>query len=226
MAKILLLEDDHDLTEMMVEWLSAERHTVEVSLDGNDGLERLRMGQYDVIVLDWGLPGLSGLDVMKTYRSEKGATPILMLTGKKTVSEKETGLDAGADDYLTKPFSMKELSARIRALLRRPAVQTSNLLEIGDLLLDPVKHRVTRNGKPIQLMPREFALLEFFMRHPDAVFSTEALLQRVCPTDSEITPDAIRTYVMRLRQKIDQDQKESLIETIPRVGYRFKLPGG
>ncbi|HEY9754909.1 MAG TPA: response regulator transcription factor [Oculatellaceae cyanobacterium] len=222
MAKILLVEDDLDLAQMVVEWLTFEHHSVELIGDGREGLERLRLCQYDVIVLDWGLPQLSGPEICKGYRAEGGSTPIIMLTGKGSVSEKETGLDAGADDYLTKPFHMKELSARIRALLRRVSNTTSNVLVVGDLTVDPAKYKVTKSGVEIQLLPREFALLEFLMRHPDEVFSGDALLQRVWHSESEATSEAIRTCVKRLRQKIDKDDDSSIIQTIPRVGYKLR----
>jgi DNA-binding response OmpR family regulator len=142
--------------------------------NGRDGLDRLRNCQYDIIILDWALPDTTGLEICRTYRAEQGVTPIVMLTGRGSVSDKEIGLDSGADDYLTKPFNMKELSARLRALLRRSTQQPSNVLKAGELTVDPAKYKVMKNGVDIQLLPREFALLEFFMRHPDEVFSAEA----------------------------------------------------
>lgn len=222
MAKILLVEDDKDLAVMVVEWLTHEHHSVESAYDGRDGLEKVSIGEYDIIVLDWQLPLMSGLDICKRFREQGGSTPIIMLTGKGTVSEKETGLDSGADDYLTKPFNMKELSARIRALLRRSSKLVSNILQVGDLVVDPGKYKVTKSGVEINLLPREFALLEFLMRHPDEVFSGEALLQRVWQSDSEATSEAIRTCIKRLRQKLDGDDDNSIIQTIPRVGYRLR----
>jgi DNA-binding response OmpR family regulator len=222
MSKILLVEDDTELTAMIAEWLSFERYTVEVVHNGREGLDRLRNCQYDVVILDWSLPDLTGLEICRSYRSQQGTTPIIMLTGRGAVSDKEAGLDSGADDYLTKPFNMKELSARIRAMLRRSTAQPSNVLTAGDLIVDPGKYKVLRNGVEIQLLPREFALLEFFMRHPDEVFSAEALLQRVWHSESEATSDALRTCIKRLRQKLDKDEEESVIQTIPRVGYRLK----
>jgi DNA-binding response OmpR family regulator len=222
MAKILLVEDDRDLAVMVVEWLTHEHYSVESAYDGRDGLEKVSIGEYDIIVLDWQLPHMSGLDICKRFREQGGSTPIIMLTGKGTVSEKETGLDSGADDYLTKPFNMKELSARIRALLRRSSKLVSNILQVGDLVVDPGKYKVTKSGVEINLLPREFALLEFLMRHPDEVFSGEALLQRVWQSDSEATSEAIRTCIKRLRQKLDGDDDNSIIQTIPRVGYRLR----
>lgn len=222
MAKILIVEDDVELTAMIAEWLSFERHIVEVVHNGRDGTDRLRNCQYDVIILDWALPDLTGLEICRIYRGEQGTTPIIMLTGRGSVGDKEMGLDSGADDYLTKPFNMKELSARIRALLRRSTQQPSNVLKAGELVVDPGKYKVLKAGQEITLLPREFALLEFFMRHPDEVFSAEALLQRVWHSESEATSDALRTCIKRLRQKIDVDNENSIIQTIPRVGYRLK----
>lgn len=224
MAKILLVEDDTDLATMIAEWLSFEHHQVEMVHTGRDGMDRLRLCQYDAIILDWTLPEMTGLEICQSYRSSKGTSPIIMLTGKGSVSEKELGLDSGADDYLTKPFNMKELSARLRALIRRSAGGTSNVLKVGDMTVDPAKYRVIKNGKEIQLLPREFALLEFFMRHPDEVFSGDALLQRVWHSESDATSEAIRTCIKRLRQKLDADadDENSIIQTIPRVGYRLR----
>ena len=221
MAKILLVEDDLDLAQMVVEWLTFEHHSVELVADGQEGMDRLRLCQYDAVILDWGLPQMSGTEILRAYRAEGGNTPIIMLTGKGSVSEKETGLDSGADDYLTKPFNMKELSARMRALLRRSSGLATNVLRVGDLVVDPSKYKVS-NGVDIQLLPREFALLEFFMRHPDEVFSGDALLQRVWHSESEATSEAIRTCIKRLRQKIDKDDNDSIIQTIPRVGYKLR----
>jgi len=222
MAKILLIEDDEDLAQMVVEWLSFEHHSIELVYDGREGLDRLRLCQYDVVIIDWGLPQLAGPDICKAFRAEGGITPIIMLTGKGSVAEKEAGLDSGADDYLTKPFNMKELSARLRALLRRVSNTSSNILVVGDLTVDPAKYKVTKGGVEVQLLPREFALLEFLMRHPDEVFSGDALLQRVWHSESEATSEAIRTCVKRLRQKIDKDDDSSVIQTIPRVGYKLR----
>jgi len=224
MAKILLIEDDIEITIVIRGWLQSQSHTVEVVHDGREGMDRLRTCQYDVVLLDWELPNQTGLDILSTFRGEGGTTPVIMMTGKRSIDEKEAGLDTGADDYLTKPFHMKELSARIRSVLRRSS-QTgaaSNVLKVGDLVLDPAKHKLRKNGVEIQLLPKEFALLEFLMRHPDDVFSGEVLLQRVWHSESEATVEAIRTCIKRLRQKIDQDNEDSMIETLARIGYRLR----
>jgi two-component system OmpR family response regulator len=171
--------------------------------------------------MDWNLPHMEGIDICKAFRLNGGTTPIIMLTGKREIDDKEAGLDAGADDYLTKPFHMKELGARIRALLRRPAAVVSQDLKARDISLDPVTHRVCKGEKELDILPKEFALLEFLMRHPKQVFSAEALIERVWPTDSEASSGSIRTYVNRLRSKIDSEGQNSLITTVHGIGYRL-----
>ncbi|HEY9785179.1 MAG TPA: response regulator transcription factor [Candidatus Obscuribacterales bacterium] len=223
MAKILVVDDDKLLTDMISDCLSAEHHVVECSLNGDDARERMQNYHYDVIILDWGLPGISGLELCKKFRFDGGTTPILMLTGRDTISEKESGLDSGADDYLTKPFHMKELSARIRALLRRIHPAKSNVLVAKNIALDPAIHRVTRDGAEVQLHPKEFALLEHFMRNPNQVFSAQSLLDRVWTSESNVGPETVRTCIKRLRQKIDVDGQASLIENVYGVGYKLTL---
>ncbi len=221
MPKILVVEDEPDFSMLIGEWLKNEHHVVEVVETGEDALDRLKFYKYDIVILDWMLPGISGLDVCKKYRELGGTTPILLLTAKKHVDEKEAGLDAGADDYLTKPFEMKELSARIRALMRRPVALTGSVLQVGELSLEPTTFKVSRSGKEINLLPKEFALLEFLMRHPNQVFSAEALLDRVWSSDSESSPETIRTYIKRLRKKIDQQGQPSMLSTVHGVGYKL-----
>jgi DNA-binding response OmpR family regulator len=170
-AKILLVEDDVELSQIICDLLTGEHHTVEPTYDGRDALSRLVHYEYDVIVLDWELPGISGLEVLKQYRSKNGTTPVLMLTAKRDTAEKELGLDSGSDDYLTKPFNVRELSARVRALLRRPRPMQSSEFRIGDIVLDPVACRVTSQGREVALQRQEYLLLEFFMRNPNRVFA-------------------------------------------------------
>jgi DNA-binding response OmpR family regulator len=224
MAKILLVDDDKELVSMLQSWLLGEHHIVESIHDGIEASQQLRVASYDVIVLDWDLPGMSGMEICKQFRSQNGTTPIIMLTGKSAISEKEVGLDAGADDYLTKPFNVKELSARLRALLRRPQQIVAETLKVGEIELDAAKYKVLKSGKQIHLVPKDFALLEFLMRHPDQVFSADALLQRVWQSESEATSEAIRTSIKRIRQKLDDgdDVSQSIIENIPKVGYRLR----
>jgi len=221
MAKILLVEDDPDVQFTVQSGLSRESHTVEIADDGQRALERLACYQYDLILLDIDLPILSGVEVCKRYRVSGGKTPILMLTGKSSVPEKEAGLDSGADDYLTKPFDIRELLARLRALLRRGHLtSSSNTLKIGGLELNTATRKINRQGVEIYLVPRDFELLELLMRYPDEIFSTEALLDRVWHNDKEVGPDALRSSLRRLRQKLG-DTECSIIENIPKVGYRL-----
>lgn len=221
MAKILIVEDEFDFSEPIRAFLAREHHVVEVVENGLEAADRLKFYKYDVIILDWMLPGLQGVDVLRQFRGQGGSTPVLMLTAKTATGEKITGLDAGADDYLTKPFEVGEVSARVRALLRRPQAVTGNVLKQAHLVLERDSHRVTKVDAEIQLLPKEFALLEFFMRHPNQVFSAEALLDRVWASDSEASPETIRTYIKRLRQKIDLKDVPSLIQTVHGVGYKF-----
>lgn len=218
MTKILVVEDDQDLAQMVRSYLLFERYEVENVYDGREGLSRVKTYEYDIIILDLGLPDCSGIEVLKSLREKGSRTPVLILTGKHSVEEKEQGLDAGADDYVTKPFHMKELGARLRALLRRPPPITgSNTLKAANITLDVSKFRVMKDNEVITLVPKEFQLLEFFMRHPNQVFSSEALLNRVWPNNSDSAPQALRTAMKRLRKKIDPDGE--LIKTVHGVGY-------
>ncbi|MBI2810538.1 MAG: response regulator transcription factor, partial [Candidatus Melainabacteria bacterium] len=165
MAKILIVDDDTELTSTVSYSLKLERHTVEIAHNGEDGLEFMLLSSYDLIILDWMLPGISGIEVCHTYRNKGGKTPIIMLTGRGDEQNRVEGLDTGADDYLVKPFSIRELIARITALLRRPNTFRPTALQVGDIVLDLGTREVTKNGKTIDLRPIDFALLEFFMRH-------------------------------------------------------------
>ncbi|HEY9777736.1 MAG TPA: response regulator transcription factor [Planktothrix sp.] len=222
MAKILVVEDDKNSAEMLSTWLRAERHVVDVAYDGPSGLEHMRQIEYDIILLDWDLPGMSGYDLLRKFRTDGKSTPVLMLTAKGEIDSKEAGFDGGADDYLTKPYSMKELSARIRALQRRASHQIDNQLTARQIVLNPEQMKVTRDGKTIDLLPREFSLLEFFMRNPDRVFTAEAVMQRVWHSETDASTNAFRSALKRLRQKLEADDETNpLIETVHGAGYRF-----
>lgn len=218
MAKILLVEDDLSLSQMIIDFLKGDRHSVEHAQDGPDGNSRLRVYSYDLIILDWVLPGMTGLEICKSFRSFRGKTPILMLTGRKDIDDKEAGLDAGADDYLTKPFQGRELLARVRALLRRQPDFTGDRLELAGFILEPSNYRAIYNGQEVQLAPREFALLEFLMRHPNQVFNIDALLDRVWPSDKDISPESVRVSIKRLRTKLGEPCP---ITTVHGAGYKL-----
>jgi len=221
MTKILVVEDNEDLAQVVRSYLLFEHYEVENVFNGREGLSRVKTYDYDVIVLDLGLPDLSGIDVLKGLRESGSRTPVLILTGQNSVEEKEKGLDAGADDYVTKPFHMKELGARIRALLRRPPpIAGNNSISVAGVTLDTSKFQVTKGGEVIQLVNREFQLLEFFMRHPNQVFSAEALLNRIWPNTSSSASQALRTTMKRLRKKIDPEG--TLIRTVHGVGYMLE----
>lgn len=221
MAKILLVEDDRDLCTVISDSLEAQSHTMEMVHTGTEGRERILCFEYDLVILDWDLPKISGIEILREMRDKGCGAHVLMLTGKSETSEKEIGLDYGADDYLTKPFALKELQARIRALLRRPQGFTGTQLSACNLLLDPNLHKLSRNGEEIKLLPKEFALLEFFMRHKGQIFTAEAVLNRVWSSESEASPESFRTCLKRLRQKIDLEGKESIIEYVNGLGYRI-----
>lgn len=219
MAKILVVEDDKDVAATIRTYLLFEKHTLELITDGAEALLHLKTFPYDLIILDWQLPGMDGVDVCREFRNRRGTTPVLLLTGKSTIDDKEAGLDSGADDYLTKPFDLRELGARIKALLRRPQqlVSASNILEAGHISLDCTKHEVKGKGITIDLNPREFQLLEFMMRHPNQVLSPDALLNHVWSAQSESTHEALRTAMKRLRKKVDPESE--VLKNVHGVGY-------
>ena len=228
MAKILLVEDDALFAQMIVDYLTAQQFHVEMTDNGKDAQALLRDYSFDVIILDWGLPDMTGIDLLRDFRNRGSMTPVLMLTGRDKVEEKEQGLDSGADDYLTKPFNMRELTARVRALIRRTGPSPTGILKAGHISLNPSTHVVTKNGEEVRLLPKEFSLLEYLILHPTQVFTAEMLLDRVWHSESDAGTEAVRTCLKRLRKKIDDDDNESLIQTLHGVGYKInpKFAGG
>lgn len=225
LAKVLIVDDDPELILAVQCFLSPKGFLVESAADGMSALDFLSVSKYDAIILDLGLPDMDGLTICHKLRNAGDSTPIIMLTGKAAISDKELGFNTGADDYLTKPFSLKELLARLQAIMRRPAVFLSNVLRCGDLELNTENRTLTRAGQEISLSPIELSLLELFMKHPQQFFSTDTLLARVWPSDKDSTDEAVRASIKRLRRKIDGaniDESESLIESNRRVGYRFR----
>jgi DNA-binding response OmpR family regulator len=219
MARILVVEDDFGVASAVEQALVSQNHIVEVVDNGEDGLERLKYYHYDLAILDWIMPGKTGFEVCQEYRKNGGQIPVLFLTGQGGVNQKVDALDAGADDYLCKPFAFRELISRVKALLRRSSnlerpVITAKYLELD---LNTCKARI--NGNNVALAPSEFALLELFMRNPGRVFSAEELLDRVFKLDSEATDEAVRQRILRLRKKIDLEGQPSLIKTIKGLGY-------
>lgn len=219
MAKILLVDDDLELTESLAQWLVAENHQVEACNNGEAALELIGYSSFDLIILDWTMPGTSGLDVCKRYRNAGGETPILFLTGKTDVEDRAFGLDSGADDYLTKPFDLRELSARVRALLRRFKSLEVGTLKFADLELDSKSRKLFRQGEEVKLPPREFALLEFLMRNKNEVFSSEQLARHVWSSETFATDQTVRTCVKRLRDYVNKDAQSSYIVNLHGHGY-------
>lgn len=225
MSKILVVEDDDYLSNMVVDFLRHKNYQVELVSDGNDALHYMRTYKFDLVILDLGLPGLEGTTVLDEVRKAGDQVPILILTGRGTMRDKELGFDLGADDYLTKPFDVRELGSRVKAILRRPRVMAQEIITCGDLQLDTSEHKLTKAGEKIKLSPNEFMLFEFLMRNPNQVFSATTLLDRVWKSDSEATEEAIVTCIRRIRKRIDDPGKESYIRTEYGVGYMLKEPG-
>jgi len=222
-AKILLVDDDQALCRMIRDWLTTKQYTVEIVSEGREALEKMQFYQYDLIILDWELPGMDGPQILKEYREAGKSTPVLMLTGKVSIVDKEIGFLAGADDYLTKPFHMKELLVRMRALIRGPGSSTGTAIRMGPLELDQGANKIIKNGEEVKLLPGEFALMEFLMRHPKQVFSADELLNRVWTSESDASSDALTTCIKRLRKKLDEAGKASLITTVHGVGYKLDI---
>jgi len=224
MSKVLLVEDELDLAEQIKDWLEDESYIVETVADGDIALDMLRVYKYDVVILDWMLPGSDGIALCRKFRAAGGKAPIIMLTAKPNLEDKEVGLGSGADDYLTKPFQLKELSARLKALIRRATLSFSTSLETRDVALDPDAHTVLKGGNPVHLEPKEFNLLEFLMRNKNKTFSADALIEHVWESGTHTTSDTLRTYVKSIRRKIDTPGQASLIVTVYGVGYKIEEP--
>lgn len=223
MARILLVEDDNQVSCVVEEALTAGNHVVDAVDNGLDGLERLLYYPYDLAIIDWVLPGKTGIEICNEYRRSGGQIPILFLTGQADVANRVEALETGADDYLCKPFAYAELMARVRALLRRPTEIKNTIITAGHLEMDLASCTVTRSGAAVSLAPSEFALLELFLKNPKRVFSSQELLDRVFKTDSDATDEAVRQRVLRLRKKIDIDGQESMIKTVKGLGYKFEM---
>lgn len=222
--RILVVEDNHRLNRSLQMNLAHEGYSVDVAYDGQEGQDLAELTPYDVIILDILLPKKDGLEVCRDLRLRRVPTPILLLTARDSVDDRVQGLDCGADDYLVKPFALRELLARLRALLRRNHPYTNGRLEMGNLVVDPVTHIVEREGRAIDLTPKEFALLEYFMYHPNQVVTREMIEQHIWNYDFECSSNVIDVYVRRLRRKIDDPFEVKLLATIRGIGYRLAPP--
>ncbi len=221
MPKILLAEDDATLGSSLSSWLEAENFTVEWVLKGTHALERLNTYSYDVIILDWQMPEMEGLEVCASFRRGGGVTPIIMLTGKGHVIDKVKGLESGADDYLAKPFELSELLARLRSLLRRSADYVGSVIKNGEFEIDTRSRVLSKSGTAIKLQPKEFAIVEFLMRNPGKVFSTQELLKRVWTDAAGVSSESLYTYMKTLRKKLSSSDGQCPIKTAHSQGYSF-----
>lgn len=220
--KILIIEDEKRLSESIKKGLLEAGFSVDQSFDGEDGLFLATSENYDCIILDIMLPKMDGIEICQKLRQEKKLTPILMLTAKSAVEDITKGLDSGADDYLTKPFSFIELKSRIHALIRRNYQQISPILKISDLELDPIKHLVTQGGNEINLTPKEFAILEFLMRHQGETVTRTAIIEHAWNYSFDGLSNVVDVFITSLRKKIGQQSSQKLIQTVHGVGFRMK----
>ena len=216
--RVLIIEDDEGILRVLRRGLGYEGYTVDTALDGENGLHLARERRPDLVILDWMLPGMDGLEVCQRLRA-LGSMPILMLTARDTIQDRVQGLDVGADDYMTKPFELDELNARIRALLRRTQLERSPVLSFSDLELDTATRQATRRGRAIQLTAKEYDLLELFLRHPRQVLTREMIFDRVWGYDFGGESNVLDVYIRYLRQKLEGEGEARLIHTVRGVGY-------
>jgi two-component system, OmpR family, response regulator len=220
--RVLVVEDSKRMATLLKRGLEEEGYAVDASGSGEEAIDYARAAAYDAIVLDVMLPGVDGFEVCRQIREGGIRTPVLMLTARDSVQDRVTGLDAGADDYLTKPFSLQELFARIRALIRRGPTERPPVLTVGDLSLDPARHLVRRADTPVKLTAKEFALLEYFMHNAGQVLSRGQLIEHAWDFAYEGDSNVLDVYVRYLREKIDRPFGRNSIETVRGVGYRLR----
>lgn len=220
--RILVVEDEKVLAQALIELLEGEFYAVDHAGDGETAAELVAINEYDLVVLDWTIPPPTGIELLRVWRREGRAMPVLMLTGRSAVHDKVDGLDTGADDFLTKPFSLPEFLARVRSLLRRRAKPLQPALAAGDLTMDRAGRRVVVDGRELELSPKEFALLEYFLLHKDQAVSRTELSEHVWDDSFDSLANVIDVTVHRLRKKIDGDRDDRLLHTLKGVGYVLK----
>ena len=223
--KILVVEDDAQMAMLLRRGLGAEGHDVVIAIDGLFALDQFENEVFDAAIVDVMMPRLDGFELSRIVRSRGDNTPILLLTARDAVVDRVTGLDAGADDYLAKPFSFDELHARLRAIVRRELKDSRLTLQLGDLRLEIATHRAWKRDKQLVLSPKEFLLLKFFMGNPDVVLSRTQILDEVWDYSDHIDANVVDQYVSYLRKKIDYPYGDSSLQTVRGVGYRFVIPG-
>lgn len=221
MSKILLVDDDERIAEVVIEVLGKSGYIVDHAASAEEAEDLLKGFSYDLLILDWVMPGMHGIELLARLRARQINSPVLMLTGIDATDNKVAGLDTGADDYLTKPFDRKEFLSRVKALLRRPKKIETSELSVSNVTIDPIKHKVTWHGKEIKVTPQEFQLLELLMRHKNEVFSHEALAERAWSSFSESSTDTVRVHMYRLRKKFVGGSTECPLRTVHSRGYVF-----
>lgn len=219
--RILVVEDEPGVAQFIQQGLTESGYAIDVARDGTEGLDYALAKTYDAIVLDIMLPKLNGLEVLRELRDQRIKTPVLLLTARDGIDDRVQGLDAGADDYLVKPFAFPELLARLRALLRRPPLQSDVILRVGDLVMDVSRHEVRRAGQVIELSQREFALLELLLRHPNQVLTRTQIMEHVWNFDFYAETKVVDVYIGYLRRKLENDFDHPLIHTVRGVGYKI-----
>ena len=217
--RIFVVEDEPELNHLLVKQLQAAHYSVDSCFNGTDALDYLRCAEYDAIVLDIMLPGISGLEVLRELRSGGDKTPVLLLTARDGIEDRVTGLDAGADDYLTKPFSVEELLARLRVMIRRLSDSTSDVFSVADLTVDCTARTVQRNGQVVSLSSKEFAILEYMIRNSGIVLSREKISHHIWNYDYEGGSNVVDVYIRYLRKKLDDGYEPKLIHTVRGAGY-------
>ena len=221
--RVLIVEDEHKIARALAKALEQETYAVDVAYDGDEGHAMATTEPYDIAIIDRMLPGeYDGIGIVKAMRDAKVHTPVLFLSALDSVKERTAGLDAGADDYLVKPFALEELLARVRALLRRPTEQQSDILAAGDLTMDTITYFVQRAGKTIQLTSKEFALLEYLLRNQNRPISKDVIISHVWDYDADVLPNTVEVYIKYLRGKIDVPFKKPLIHTVRGFGYKLE----
>jgi DNA-binding response OmpR family regulator len=225
MAKILLVEDEPELAKMMASWLSRDEHLVKIFQHGDEALLEIKEAKerYELLIMDITLPGRDGFEICKFYRNHKGNAPVLVVSARGSISDKEQAFNLGADDYITKPFDLKELNLRVKALLRRSVLTDQEVIGIRDIRLNTADCSVTKSGLSVHLTPQEFYLLMFFLRNPNQVFSSDDLLRLVWGPTTCAMNDTVRGHVKRLRQKLETKGEPTLISNV--YGFGYKLNG-
>ena len=223
--RVLLIEDDRKIAQDLADELIVRGFSISVEQTGPDGLARARADSFDVLIVDRMLPGLDGLSVIEQLRAAGSRIPVLVLSALSAVDDRVTGLKAGGDDYLTKPFAMEELAARLEALLRRPIETRESVLRVGPIVMDLIERSVTRDGRPIELLPREFRLLEYLLRRPDRVLTRDMLLEDVWHYRFLPQTNLVDVHIGKLRRKVEAPDETPLIHSIRGIGYMLRING-